>query len=350
MDNSRVSRFIDSLRRDQATRPPAPVPASGRPSVSVPGLPQVRRTADPAELLDPKALSKIGKLDLIAKTVVDGVMSGLHRSTHKGGCSEFSHHRPYSQGDDIRLIDWRIYAKRDRYYVKQYDDETNLHAWMVVDASGSMSFGHSTITKFEYARIACACLSRLLLKQRDSIGLTIGGGNERIVVPPRPQANHFLAVCSALQRTQSSGKTSVADQLVGLKPQLKRRGLVVVFSDCFGDVDGLAKSAEQLRLRGHDVMVFQVLAPEEISFTFRKTAIFQDLEVSGVKLNVNPGTVRRRYLEKFAKHQAELSRALLRIDVDLQTMTTDQDLGDVLVHFLRRRAASRRASAAGASA
>jgi uncharacterized protein (DUF58 family) len=196
--------------------------------------------------------------------------------------------------------------------------------------------------------MACACLARLLLKQRDSIGLSLESEGRQFVVPPRPQASHFLSVCHTLEQATPGGKTNVGQQLAALRPRLQRRGMVLVFSDCFGDLDSLAGAAEQLRLRGHDVMVFQVLAPEELSFTFRQTAIFEDLERPGARLNVSPGIVRRRYLERFEKFRSELQKALGRIDCDLETLRTDRDLGDALVYFLRRRAARRRASAASA--
>lgn len=305
-----------------------------------------RSTSTPPELLDPQTLARIGGLELVARTVVDGVMSGMHRSTHKGGCCEFDEHRAYTQGDDARLIDWRLYARRDRYYVKQFEDETNLHAWILVDTSGSMNFGMSTMTKFDYARMAAACLARLLLKQRDSIGLLTGAGSDRQMIPPRPQASHFMAIVEQLRQTSADGAVQLHQTADSLCTLIKRRSLVIVFSDCFGDLSQLTQSLHQLRLRGHDVLVFQVLAPEEVSFSFRNPSIFEDLESTSTRLTVHPGTMRRHYLEKFESFMRELHERMVEIDCEFVTLTTDRDLGDSLAYYLRRRAARRRLQSA----
>ncbi len=318
------------------------------------GMSRVARTALrfrgssdlPDDLLDPSVLGKIGGLELIAKSVVDGVMSGKHRSTHKGGCSEFAEHRLYAQGDDIRLIDWRLYARSDRYYIKQFDDETNLRAWIVVDASASMQFGMSTVSKFDYARLAAACLARLLLRQRDSIGLMIDAGRQRKVIPPLPRANHFHALADTLRKARAGGPTTLSSMLHDLAGKLHRRGMVIVFSDCLCDLNDLTKSLHLLRLRGHDVLLFQIFAPEERSFEFRNPATFEDLEKIGRRLDVNPRAIRRRYIERVEAFMSELRANMARIDCDLVTMTTDRDLGDALAYYLHRRAASRKRAAA----
>ena len=306
----------------------------------------LRGPADvPGDLLDPGVLGKIGGLELIAKTVVDGMMSGKHRSTHKGGCSEFSEHRLYSRGDDIRLIDWRLYARSDRHYVKQYDDETNLRAWIVVDASASMRFGMSTVSKFDYARLAAACLARLLLRQRDSVGLMIDSGGQLQAVPPLPRANHFHAISDVLCKSRAGGPTTVCSMLQDLPGRLSRRGMVMVFSDCLCDLDELTQSLHLLRLRGHDVLLFQIFAPEERSFEFRNPATFEDLESRGMRLNVDPGLVRRQYVERVESFMSELKTRLDRIDCDMVDMTTDRNLGDALSYYLHRRAARHKRAA-----
>ncbi len=300
------------------------------------------------ELLDPQTLARIGGLELVSRTVVDGVMSGMHRSTHKGGCCDFDEHRAYSQGDDLRLVDWRLLARSDRYYVKQFEDETNLHAWLLLDTSGSMQFGSSTMSKFDYARMTAACLARLLLKQRDSIGLLAGCGSQRQVVPPRPQASHFMSIINTLQTLEANGAAPLHEAVTDLRSVLKRRSLVIVFSDCFGDLTQLAHALQQLRLRGHDVLVFQILAPEEISFSFRNSSIFEDLEARSIRLNVHPGAIRRHYLEQFETFMQQLHEKMVEIDCEFVTLSTDRDLGDSLAYYLRRRAARRRVQGAGA--
>lgn len=304
-----------------------------------------RNSSRSLDLLDPQTLARIGGLELVARTVVDGVMSGMHRSTHKGGCCEFDEHRLYAQGDDLRLVDWRLFARRDRHYVKQFEDETNLHAWLVVDTSGSMQFGSSTMSKFDYARMAAACLARLLLKQRDSIGLMLDVQGRRQTIPPRPQANHFLSLVERLQSSSAEGETNLVELLRELAGRLKRRSLVVVFSDCFCDVPQLKQSLHQLRLRGHDVLLLQVLAPEEISFDFRMPALFEDLESRGDRLDIHPGHVRRHYIQRFEAFMQQLHASMTEIDCDFVTLSTDRDLGDSLAYYLRRRAARRRLQA-----
>jgi uncharacterized protein (DUF58 family) len=317
---------------------------SGRPSGTVAGA--VSSSMPPhARLLDPAILGRIGSFELISQSVVDGVMSGKHRSTHRGGCCEFSEHRAYSQGDEMRLIDWRLFARRDQPYVKLFDDETNLHAWLVVDSSGSMSFGQSTATKFDYACMASACLGRLLLRQRDSVGLLCELDGRAVRLPPRPQASHFQAICNALHHARPQGNQQLPLLLNKLMTVIKRRGMVIIFSDCFGDVDRLASALKLLRVRGHDVMVFQVLAPEEQTFSFRGSAIFEDLERLSPRLHVNPGVMRRRYLERFQAFQGKLRAEMVRANCDLYTLSTDRDLGEALSHFLSYRKARTKAMA-----
>lgn len=328
-------KSLFSASNGVASADDAPVPQAGANSYA---------KAD-GELLDSATLGRIGSFELIAQSVVDGVMSGKHRSTHRGGCCEFSEHRPYTQGDETRLIDWRLFARRDRHYVKLFDDETNLHGWLVVDSSGSMQYGQRTVTKYEYACTASACLGRLLLRQRDSIGLVTEANGRSVHLPPRPQASQFQAICSALKSAQPSGRRTITETLSELPSVIKRRGMVLIFSDCFGDVASLTSSLKLLKLRGHDVMVFQILAPEEQNFTFRNSAVFEDLERLAPRMRINPGLVRQRYLERFNKFQTELKQELIRAGCDLCTLSTDQDLGDALTHFLSYRAAKKKAQA-----
>ncbi|MFC1759218.1 DUF58 domain-containing protein, partial [Planctomycetota bacterium] len=206
---SRVARFVNSLRllQDDDSNRPAKEPA-----------------ASPTNLLDPKALAQVGQLELISTNVVDGFLSGKHRSSHKGGCTDFSEHRPYTKGDEIRMIDWRAFAKSDRYYVKQFDNETNLQALMIVDTSGSMGFGMSTPTKLNYAQMACACLSRLLLRQRDSVGLAVVDRQVRRFVPPQLRASHLQLIFDVLRTVQPEGTTRLDGPILEAARRLKRKG------------------------------------------------------------------------------------------------------------------------------
>ena len=357
MAKSRVSQFVSSLedRQDRDARNGVGANGANGSSYSAPAsngngfTPKVSQPAQPAEqqkIFDPQMLSKLGQLEIIARTVVDGFLSGKHRSTHKGGCTDFAEFRPYSQGDDIRQLDWRQYAKCDRYYVKQFDDETSLQALIVVDASGSMQFGMSTVSKWHYAQMAAACLGHLLLRQRDSVGLAVAGESLKNFVRPLPRASQLARVINVLENTTAQGPSTLSDSMLELTGRLKRRGMVLLLSDCFGDVPKLKEVLQQYRARGHDVMLFQVLAPEELTFPFRRESFFQDLELPR-RLQINPGAIRKQYLAEFQAFQDQLREAMTDAGVDMVTLTTDQDIGDTLSRYLQRRAAMKSAVTAG---
>ena len=296
-------------------------------------------SAEYLDLLDAEAVSKTGNLEMLSMRVVDGFLSGKHRSTHKGGCFEFAEHRAYTAGDEIRLIDWHVYAKSDRYYIKRFEEETNLQAVMVVDSSGSMQFGHSTATKGDYAKMACACLSRLMLRQRDSVGLALFDVTMRQYVPPRANASHLQAILGALCRSRPGGKTSLAATLHEVARRMKRRGLIVIFSDCFGESAPISKAIHHLRLRGHEVLLFHTMAPEELTFSFRSWSRFECLEQEGLRIDLDPAAVRKRYLERLRAFVDTLQRDCAKIGCDYQALPTSRPLGDALAHYLTRRAA-----------
>ena len=319
----RVQNFLKSKKRWSNSSEPAD------------DIVEARVVDSPAEeLLDPSVLSSIGGMDFVSRVVVDGTMSGIHRSSHKGGCSEFEDHRPYVNGDELRHIDWRLFARRDRYYVKQFRDETNLQGWLVVDTSGSMRFGMSTISKFDYARTAAACLARLLLKQRDSVGLSMQGAKRTSFLPARTRSSHFQSVLQQLIQTQPMGAVGIEASLEMLSQRIKRRGMVLVFSDCFGEIQPLVKRLKHLRARGNDVMVFQIVAPEEVTFNLRGDGEFIDLERAMPSVEVDPARVRAAYQSSFQRHMQTLDEELRRAGCDRVVMTTDQPLSDVLSEFL----------------
>jgi uncharacterized protein (DUF58 family) len=337
---NRVNRFVQSMQ-DRQVREAAAAQAATPKSVAPIGAarPKDARASAPSRAwFDPQMLSKLGQLQLIASTVVDGFLSGKHRSTHKGGCTDFAEFRPYAKGDDIRLLDWRHYARSDRYYVKRYDDETNLQALLIVDSSGSMNFGMSTVSKWRYAQMATASIAHLLLRQRDSVGLGIVGTELIDFVKPQPRASHLPRLLDLLGAAQPAGPSNLPDVLSGLIGRLKRRGMVVLLSDCFADVSALKQALELYRFRGHDVTVMQVVAPEELTFPFRKESFFQDLELHR-RLQVNPNALRKAYLQEFQKFMDSLRQAMHDIGVDLITFSTGDDLGEILAYHLRRRAA-----------
>jgi uncharacterized protein (DUF58 family) len=278
-------------------------------------------------------------LEWLSRNVVDGLLSGKHRSKQKGGCFEFAEHRPYSKGDELRLIDWRALAKTDRYYIKQFVEETNLQAVSVVDCSGSMGFKLSTVSKLDYVRMACACLSRLMLRQQDAAGLAVADRGIRYFVPPRSRASHLAPILEGLLRATPANSTSLAAALLDLARRLKRRGLIVIFSDCLTDWKPFANAVRQLRARGHQVLLFQVMAPEEIEFSFSRWTRFECLETSGFHVDLDAPAVRREYCARVHRFLDEVRAACLEHGCDYELITTDLFLGDVLSRYLARRAA-----------
>lgn len=287
-------------------------------------------------------MDQIGHLELLSRGVVDGLLAGKHRSTHKGGCGEFAQHRAYAAGDEVRLIDWQVYARSDRYFIRQFEEETNLQALIALDTSGSMRFGLSTVSKFDYARRAAACLARLLLHQRDAVGLAVLNESAPAFVPPRQNASHLQSLLLALQNASATAGGNLAAQIRSCIPRMRRRGMFILFSDCFGELDELATALKVVRARGHDVLVFQVLAPEEIHFDFRHWSSFRSLESPGQKINLDPAAVRDEYLRRMRTFLQQLEEAITGIGADYIRTTTNHDLAETLSYFLRGRAAKGR--------
>jgi uncharacterized protein (DUF58 family) len=223
----------------------------------------------PPSALDPSAIARFGRLELVARLLVEGLMAGLHRSPFKGSSVEFAEHRQYGPGDEIRHIDWRAYGKSDRYFVKEYEEQTNLRAYLVVDSSGSMGYTGRTESKFELARRLSASLAYLMIGQRDAVGLVTFDTDVRTMIPPRSSPGHFSVVCSALERTKPGGEARLSGILHALAERVRRRGLIVIVSDGFDDVEDLSASLRHLRHRRHEVLFFHTLAPEEEEFPFR---------------------------------------------------------------------------------
>jgi len=292
-----------------------------------------------SELIDPKVMEQIGYLELLSRTVVDGLLAGKHRSTTKGGCCEFAQHRQYAPGDEIRQIDWQVFARNDKYFIKQFEEETNLHAVMALDTSGSMKFGLSTVSKLDYARQAAACISRMLLRQRDAVGTAILNEQTPMFLPPKQNAAHLQAILSTLSAAKPSHGGSLATQIRAMVPRMRRRGLFVLFSDCFGNLDELSTSLRIVRARGHDVVVMHVLAPEEIHFDFRHWSSFQSLEVAGHRMNLDPAAIRDEYLKRIRAFVEKLENIVTGLGGDYVRMTTNKDLAETLGWFLRQRAA-----------
>jgi uncharacterized protein (DUF58 family) len=294
---------------------------------------------DISDVLDSRELARLEGLELLASRVVDGLLSGKHRSELKGGSAEFTEHRGYVPGDEIRLIDWKVFGKSDRYFIKQYIEQTCLQVIVVLDGSGSMGFGLTGESKFQYARSLAACLARLVLRQSDSAGLAVLGEALRNYVPPRANPNHFQAILQSLRQARPGGQTSLAQNLTGLARRIKRRGLLVLLSDCFDDLDALRQAFQFLRARGHEIILLHTMAPEELTFDFGGWSRFDCLEVDGSHLNLDPSLVRDDYLENVQSFLSALKRICAEIGCDYHPLPTDKPMGDALAYYLKRRSA-----------
>jgi uncharacterized protein (DUF58 family) len=292
-----------------------------------------------ADSISPIDLAKTESLELVSRQIVEGLYSGAHRSKQKGGSAEFAEHRAYSPGDEIRLLDWRVYGKSDRYYIKQFEEETSLQAMLVMDASGSMGFGLSTASKFAYSRMACLCLARVVLHQSDAAGLAVIGEDIRAFVPPRNRASHLEVLTERLREAAPSGPTSLAKVLGDLAGRIKRRGIIIIFSDCFDRPEEVAHSLKLLRARRHEVILFHVLAPEELSFSFQQWTRFESLEDAGQIVELDPESVRQEYLEQLKAFLDQIRYACGEASCDYVPLRTDEPIGDALANYLRRRSA-----------
>ena len=297
--------------------------------------PEASKTAE--TLLDPTALARFGRLELIARLVVEGVMSGLHKSPFKGFSVEFAEHRQYGPGDEIRHIDWRAFGKTDRYYVKEYEEETNLKAYLVVDSSGSMGYAGRTVSKFEHARRLAASLAYLAISQRDAVGLVTFDTAVRAMIPPRSAPSQFSVVSNALEKTEIGGEVPLSGILHALADRIRRRGLVIILSDGFDQVDELTAALRHLRHRRHEVLFFHTLAPEEEEFPFRGPARFRNLERAGHSLRVDPLALRAAYLERFHTFRETLKERIRAMNADYHRASTAEPIEKTLLDYLSSR-------------
>ena len=293
----------------------------------------------PAGFLDPALLARIGDLSLLARNVVDGFMHGLHRSRRVGLSLDFAEHRSYQPGDDIRRIDWRVYGRTDRYYVKEYEADTNAAVTYALDASGSMDFGSGAVTKFDYGRFLVASLAWLSQHQGDRVGLVTFSGDLLEVVPP--STRHLRLILHTLGRAKAAGAGRLTPVLERAARLSTRAGIVVVVSDCYEDPAQVQHGIGALRARGHDVILFHVLDPAERDLPGEGAATFEDAE-TGERLPLRPEVLRERYRNEMDAHRAELSRRLGADAADYVAVTTDQPLDHALYSYLERRLAASR--------
>jgi uncharacterized protein (DUF58 family) len=290
----------------------------------------------PAGWIDPQALMRIKNLELRAKVVVEGMFSGLHRSPFHGFSVEFTEYRQYTPGDDPRYLDWKLFARSDRYYIKRFEDETNLRCWLVVDFSRSMDYGSLDYTKADYARTLAGTLGYFLHSQRDAAGLATFHDDLIDYLPARYRPGHLRRLMMLLDRPTIGVGTNLAKPIERVADLLRKRGVVVLISDLLAPLDGLSQQLGVLASRGHEVVVFQVLDPTETSFQFDDASTFVDVE-SGRELYVDPQAARAEYLRRFEEHTQALRTLTDRLGIDLLRLTTDQPLEQAMFDYLHAR-------------
>jgi uncharacterized protein (DUF58 family) len=298
------------------------------------------RRDDPARggaaLIDPQTLMRIKSLQMRAKVAVEGFIKGIHRSPYHGFSVEFSEYREYSPGDDPRYLDWRLYARSDRYYVKRFEDETNLRCHIVLDTSRSMGYRSGSYSKGDYARTAAATFAYFLSTQHDAVGLLTFEDRVTDYLPPRHRPGHLRRLMAMLEREPSGRATDLAAPLEQIAATVRKRGLIVLLSDLLAPTAALRSKLGYLRSRGHDVIVLRVLDPAEVQFEFATPAMFHDVE-SRRELYVDPGVARSEYLRRFAGHAAEIERACIDLGIEYEPITTDRPLELVLFDLVRMR-------------
>lgn len=297
---------------------------------------------DSKRFLHPEAIKRISRLDLRARHIVEGFLSGMHRSPYFGQSVEFRQHREYASGDDLRHVDWKVWARQDRLYVKQFEEDTNLCCVLAVDVSNSMRYGQGSFTKFEYACTLAVSLAYLVLRQQDAVSCVAFDEGLRAVVPSRSKRNQLQSVIDALTVNEPNDKTDIYGVLRQLAETYPQRGLVVVVSDLFGNASNTLKGLQLLRQRGHDVLVFHVLDDDELDFPFSGPLRFEGLETADF-LNCNPRALRDGYLEALQVFLDQIRHGAAQQSIDYALIRTSQSLGSALATFLSKRMGKQRA-------
>ncbi len=291
---------------------------------------------DSKRFLHPEAIKRITRLELRARHVVEGFLSGMHRSPYYGQSVEFRQHREYVPGDDLRHVDWKVWARQDRLYIKQYEEDTNLRCTLLVDVSNSMAYGTGALNKYEYACTLAASLAYLVLKQNDAVGCVAFDDRARITVPPRSKRTHIHSIIESLDANTPRDKTDLYPILRGVAESSPKRGMMVLISDLLADPDGTTRGLKLLRQRGHDVLVFHVMDDDEIDFPFSGPTRFEGLE-TGDFLNCNPRALREGYLEALNQFLASVRRDCATHAIDYALIRTRDPLDAALATFLSRR-------------
>ncbi|MDB3940078.1 DUF58 domain-containing protein [Verrucomicrobiales bacterium] len=299
-----------------------------------------------SELLPPEIINMIGRLEFLARNAKEGTINGRHTSPHKGFSVEFAEHRQYVAGDDLRNLDWRVYGKSDRYYIKQFIEETNMRVTLLVDASGSMNYsgdaatslgGKENLSKFEYARYLAAALSYLLIRQQDAVGLVTFAEEVETYLRPAAKPSQVRTILEELSQTEPSDDTRCADTFHQIAEQIPSRGLVIVISDLFDDAEAIKNALHHFRFKNHELVVFHLMAEEEITFPFERFDDFKCLEVEGRRLNIDPSTIRASYLDRVSAHLKAIELACGQMEADYVPINTKTPVPEALFTYFSQR-------------
>jgi len=292
--------------------------------------------ADTSRYFDPELAARMGNLNLVARSVVEGFVAGLHRSPYKGFSLEFSEHREYVRGDDPRHIDWRAFCRSDRLYIKQYEEETSMRVHILLDASASMGYGSGNLTKLQYACYLAASLAYLMVRQQDSVGLVVFDNRIRSFLPPHATPAHFKRMLGRLDSLKASATTGISKAFHDLANHLRRRGLIIVLSDLFDGQDAVKRAIRHFRHRRQEVLVFHLLDHAELTFPFDVLSDFRDLE-TGARLQVDPRAIRSEYLEQMQAFVDTYRRDCAEAKIDYLAVDTSTPYDRLLLEYLSKR-------------
>lgn len=286
---------------------------------------------------DPLVLARLSNLYLKSRWVVEGIMSGIHRSRSKGFSVEFEEHREYSPGDEIRRIDWKALGKFDRYFIKETEDETNLRAYLILDVSASMDYASNGITKFGYGCILAASLAHVIIKQQDAAGLVTFSDRIESFIPPRARRGYLMEILRALEGITPSGETSVGKILQEVAGKMNRRGLVILISDLLDEPESILEGLHLFRFKGNDVIVFHLLDPAELELPFEGNILFEDMEQVDLKVAADPKAIHRVYTKVVEEFIERIRKDCQERSIDYQLLSTSTPLDQALVSYLSWR-------------
>ena len=286
--------------------------------------------------LNPNIVNQLNNLYIKAKLIVEGTMYGLHKSPFHGFSAEFSEHRAYSQGDQIKNIDWKLWSKTDKYYVKRFEEETNLSCHIFLDASKSMDFTSSNVTKFQYSQMIAAALSYLIIKQKDSLGLYTFNTEIKLSIPPKNNKNHLNTILTLMENMKTNGSTNISKVLNFNAEKIKKSGLIILITDLIDDADKILEGLKHFQYYKHEILVFHILDRQEVELKYNEKIVFEDLE-NKEKINIEPWQIKDSYNKEYMNKINYFKSSCLKNRIEYNLIYTDQDLDQAIHQFLNKR-------------